>query len=196
MKRGFNIQINFTNRFLYTFVAFAFVLIIGVGVFAYGTSTPSTFGHSSGELEEADPTVLASVKDGVSWDEVSGIPAGFADGIDDDGITSETDPTVLASVKDGVSWDEVSSKPTTATRWPSWSEVTSKPSIATPGVSIYLCPASTATCPGECLGQIQSGTTCRVGILATTCDIDGCRTDCMGLTATTTSCTVIGKLIA
>ena len=134
MKRGLNIHIKFTNRFLYTFIAFVFVLIIGVGVFAYGTSNPSTFGHSSGELEEADPTVIASVKDGVSWDEVSGIPAGFADGTDDVGITSETDPTVIASVKDGVSWDEVSSKPTTATRWPSWSEISSIPAGFADGV--------------------------------------------------------------
>jgi hypothetical protein len=59
---------------------------------------------------ENDPTVLASVKDGVSWDEVGEIPAGFADG-KDDGLTSESDPTVLASVKDGVSWDEVGEIP-------------------------------------------------------------------------------------
>ena len=36
-------------------------------------------------LTETDPTVLASVKDGISWGEVSGIPAGFADGVDDVG---------------------------------------------------------------------------------------------------------------
>lgn len=60
---------------------------------------------------ETDPTVAASVKDGVSWGEVSGIPAGFADGVDNVGLTSETDPTVAASVKDGVSWGEVSDIP-------------------------------------------------------------------------------------
>ena len=51
MKRGLNIQINFTNRAIYTFVAFIFILIIGVGVYAFGTSTPSTFGHSGSELD-------------------------------------------------------------------------------------------------------------------------------------------------
>jgi hypothetical protein len=60
---------------------------------------------------ETDPTVLASVKDGISWSEVSAIPSGFADGVDDVGLTAETDPTVLASVKDGVSWGEVSGIP-------------------------------------------------------------------------------------
>lgn len=43
---------------------------------------------------ETDPTVPASVKDGVSWDELSAVPAGFADGIDDVGLTAETDPQV------------------------------------------------------------------------------------------------------
>ncbi len=39
----------------------------------------------SGSGSEADPTVPASVKDGVDWSELSGIPAGFADGTDDAG---------------------------------------------------------------------------------------------------------------
>lgn len=34
---------------------------------------------------ESDPTVNASVKDGVDWTELTGIPAGFADGTDDTG---------------------------------------------------------------------------------------------------------------
>jgi hypothetical protein len=60
---------------------------------------------------EIDPTVPANLKDGVSWSEVSDIPAGFADGIDNVGITTETDPTVPANLKDGVSWSEVSGIP-------------------------------------------------------------------------------------
>ena len=51
---------------------------------------------------ETDPTVDASVKDGVSWTELSDIPSGIADG-DDIGIIVETDPTVPASIKDGIS---------------------------------------------------------------------------------------------
>ena len=51
MKRGLNIQINFNNRAVYTFVAFIVLSIIGIGVFAFGTSTPSTLGHSAGELD-------------------------------------------------------------------------------------------------------------------------------------------------
>jgi len=41
-------------------------------------------------LDETDPTVPASVKDGTDWTEVTSIPADIADG--DDGITTESDP--------------------------------------------------------------------------------------------------------
>ncbi len=113
------------------------------------TSTPfAKHAAYADEANETDPTVPASVKDGTSWNEVSSKPAGFADNIDNVGLTTETDPTVTASVKDGVSWSEVASKPagfadniddvgvTTETDptviasvkdGVSWSEVTSKP---------------------------------------------------------------------
>ncbi|MBI4121072.1 MAG: hypothetical protein HY457_02365 [Parcubacteria group bacterium] len=65
---------------------------------------------SSGVGSESDPTVTSSVKDGVSWSELSGIPSGFSDNTDN-GITSESDPTVTSSVKDGVSWSELSGIP-------------------------------------------------------------------------------------
>jgi hypothetical protein len=51
------------------------------------------------------------VAGGVDWSGILNIPAGFADNVDDIGLTTEIDPTVLASVKDGVSWNEVSSIP-------------------------------------------------------------------------------------
>jgi hypothetical protein len=54
MKKRLSININFTNRFLYTFISVVIILIVGVSVYAFGTSTPSTFGHSVGEL--APPT--------------------------------------------------------------------------------------------------------------------------------------------
>ncbi|MEQ9467335.1 MAG: hypothetical protein RLN88_07975 [Ekhidna sp.] len=54
--------------------------------------------------------VPANIADGIDWSEITSIPAGFSDGIDD-GIATETDPTVLASVKDGVDWAEVTSIP-------------------------------------------------------------------------------------
>ena len=42
--------------------------------------TGAPFAHFA---PENDPTVTESVKDGVSWDEVGSIPAGFIDGVDD-----------------------------------------------------------------------------------------------------------------
>ncbi len=66
----------------------------------------------TGITEEVDPTVDASVKDGVTWSELGGIPPGFADGIDDTGgVATEVDPTVDASVKDGVTWSELGGVP-------------------------------------------------------------------------------------
>lgn len=45
---------------------------------------------------ETDPTVPANIKDGISWTELSDIPAGFADGTDDGGIASVvTDGTTI-----------------------------------------------------------------------------------------------------
>lgn len=39
-----------SNRVIYTLIAFALLVGLGVGVFAYGGSSPSTMGHSAGEL--------------------------------------------------------------------------------------------------------------------------------------------------
>ena len=62
-------------------------------------------------VNELDPTVAAEVKDGVVWSEVGEIPADFADGVDDVGLTAELDPTVPESLKDGVAWGEVADIP-------------------------------------------------------------------------------------
>lgn len=40
-----------------------------------------------GSGAETDPTVPASVKDGIAWSEISGIPGGFSDGLDNTGIS-------------------------------------------------------------------------------------------------------------
>ena len=45
MKRFLNIHIKFTNRFLYTFIAFAIILIIGVTVFALTPGVAPNPGH-------------------------------------------------------------------------------------------------------------------------------------------------------
>lgn len=45
------IQINFTNKWFYTFALIIGIFALGVGVYAYGTNDPATFGHSAGEIE-------------------------------------------------------------------------------------------------------------------------------------------------
>lgn len=73
--------------------------------------------HSGSDITTgtvADARIAASIaRDSeITWGNLSNIPSGFADGVDNTGgITTETDPTVLASVKDGVSWGEISSIP-------------------------------------------------------------------------------------
>lgn len=47
----------------------------------------------------------------VAWSDLLGIPIGFADNVDNTGITTESDPTVPANVKDGVAWPEIANIP-------------------------------------------------------------------------------------
>ena len=45
------IAIQLSRKALYSIITFLLIIIIGMGVFAFGTSSPSTFGHSAGELD-------------------------------------------------------------------------------------------------------------------------------------------------
>ena len=42
--------IKIDHRLLYTFIVLGILVIIGMGVYAYGTSNPSSFGHSLDEI--------------------------------------------------------------------------------------------------------------------------------------------------
>jgi hypothetical protein len=50
-RKGVMIKIHLTNRWLYTLIAIGILALVGVGVYAYGTSSPLAFGHSSGEID-------------------------------------------------------------------------------------------------------------------------------------------------
>lgn len=105
----FEIKIDISYGFAY-FLMFLLVLtIFSLGVYALTPGTAPNPGHLISEVSpisscsanqflkfdgtnwvcsaitESDPTVTASVKDGISWNEISGIPQGFADGIDNAG---------------------------------------------------------------------------------------------------------------
>jgi hypothetical protein len=45
---------NISNKFAYTIITLCIMILLAIGVYAYGTSSPSVFGHSIGEL--APPT--------------------------------------------------------------------------------------------------------------------------------------------
>ncbi len=64
-KRGLNLTFKFSNRILYSLITVFILAIIGVGVYAYGTSAPSTFGHSLGEI--APPTTCSSPNNFLRW---------------------------------------------------------------------------------------------------------------------------------
>ncbi len=105
VKRGKKtvIQINLSNRLLYTIIAIGILLIAGVGVYAWSDPTTGV-GHGLDELEPcADDKILKVVSGAwacvdasagsVTWSSITGIPPDIADG-DQVGITSytETDP--------------------------------------------------------------------------------------------------------
>jgi hypothetical protein len=95
----------FSNRAWYTFITIGILLLIGVGVYAYGGTQPSVVGHTFGEIQ---PPTGCTSNQVLQWSGSAWRCATLSGG---GGITTETDPTVLASVKDGVSWDEVTNKP-------------------------------------------------------------------------------------
>jgi len=45
------IKINLSNKLFYSLIAVFAVLILGIGVYAYGTSNPSVMGHSMNEVQ-------------------------------------------------------------------------------------------------------------------------------------------------
>ncbi len=53
IKKGRKIQFNFNNRFLYTFIAIAVIISLGVIVYAYGNTygDPAIMGHTANEIE-------------------------------------------------------------------------------------------------------------------------------------------------
>jgi hypothetical protein len=62
MKRGkqINIRINFSDRWLYTLIIFGILIVAGIGVYAYGTGSPTTSGHTGNEIA-VDSTLCSAV---------------------------------------------------------------------------------------------------------------------------------------
>jgi len=50
-KRSIKFEINFTNKWFYTFIALGVVLVLAIGVFAYNSGkAPNVMGHSGEEI--------------------------------------------------------------------------------------------------------------------------------------------------
>jgi len=56
------IKISLSNKLFYSLIAVFAVLVLGIGVYAYGTSNPSTFGHSISEIDP--PAYCGGYNDG------------------------------------------------------------------------------------------------------------------------------------
>jgi hypothetical protein len=41
---------NISNKLAYTLIAICVIILLGIGVYAYGTSNPANFGHTTGEI--------------------------------------------------------------------------------------------------------------------------------------------------
>lgn len=54
-RHGINSS-SLSNRVLYSIVSILLLMVVAVGVYAYGTSSPSSFGHSAGEVEGTVPS--------------------------------------------------------------------------------------------------------------------------------------------
>ena len=66
-SRGGKNNFRLSNRILYTLITLGILSLFAVGVYAYNTGSPTTSGHT--------------------WNEIAGIPAGFADGVDNNDNT-------------------------------------------------------------------------------------------------------------
>ncbi|MFH1500419.1 MAG: hypothetical protein ABIE22_00545 [archaeon] len=66
MKKRLVVNINFSNKFLYSLIAVIIVLGIGGVVWAYGGSNPSVMGHSSGEISGVQLRVSGTCAEGSS----------------------------------------------------------------------------------------------------------------------------------
>lgn len=87
------IEADIEKKYLYILATIFILGFLAMIVHAYSGNV----GHTSNQIDEVDPTVATSVKDGVSWSELSGIPAGFADGVDNLGVTSASSRDVTSA---------------------------------------------------------------------------------------------------
>jgi hypothetical protein len=90
MKKKEWLKIHLSNRLSYTLIFIGILIAVGVGVYAYGTSNPSAFGHSYNELQPCSGTQILKMNGAGAWACGSDI---------DTGIITETDPTVMSWAK-------------------------------------------------------------------------------------------------
>lgn len=72
-ERGLKIEINLTNKWVYSLVFFGVILFLGVFIFAYNSGkSPSVIGHTAEEIDGLDEYILDIVSpliEGISYSE-------------------------------------------------------------------------------------------------------------------------------
>lgn len=64
-KEGFNINVNFSNRWLYTLITIGILMIISVGVYAWANPTTGV-GHTHDEIEPCSEGQILQMSEG-AW---------------------------------------------------------------------------------------------------------------------------------
>jgi len=65
VNKTIKIKLNVSNKLIYTILTIFIIAAITAGVYAYGTSNPSKFGHTMGEIQGLDGLQDARVQDSV-----------------------------------------------------------------------------------------------------------------------------------
>lgn len=67
MKRGKK-KFNISNKLAYTLIAISLIILLGIGVYAYGGTSPAVMGHSMGELMPSCSGILTGTANSAnSW---------------------------------------------------------------------------------------------------------------------------------
>lgn len=112
------IQINISNKAVYTILSVVIILLLGISVYAYGTAEPEKFGHTLGEIEGIP---ICKDEQIIKWEGSEWVCK------EDNGITQETDPTIPSELEDGIDWSEISNIPSELSNGINWDDIKNIP---------------------------------------------------------------------
>src|SRR3972149_2228020 len=114
-RSGININLHFSNRWLYTFIALGILAIIGVGVYAAVPNAGRAVGHAANDTEFCPANQILKMNSAgtgwecsnaggaVAWSSITGKPAGFADDVDND-VDTDTHGSLSCTTRTSETW--------------------------------------------------------------------------------------------